>query len=331
MKFAFERMHYNKTSLLVLSVFILFMWSCHSLDDDAKFQKHTHGYILHTQQDNYHALQYMYFKGSIVPLPISIDSTVQHLLCVENELFIPQKNLQKVQVFDLNEKKIKEEFTFGNDFYPTDIIQHPEKPQWFFVASENGKIAFYNRKKNKKDILSYTNALHHLVYANEKLYGASQNSTNPELIIVDVPSRALIKKEPITTGIKQLFSQILWVRGLSVDSLPVLYTFNVNDDLLQKGTYAYPLKQYAYSPYGQQFYGKEFIGFIECYQGKVYVNQVQVANSDSLQGFVPDFDESKLIAYSNSKIYHYENMRNVVHVDSSLANTVVLHGVVHRR
>lgn len=321
----------NKLTVFFLSVFGLFVSGCHSLDDDAKFQKHTQGYIVHTKQSGTHNLQYIPVNSSMSVLPVSIDSTLQHLLCAENELFIPQANLQKIQILDLNERKIKEEIAFDNDFYPVDIVQHPDKPEWFFIASQNGKIAFYNRKKNKKDILTYANSLHHLVYANEKLYGASQNTANNEMIIVDVPTRALIKKETLPTGIKQLHSQTLWVKGLSTDSLPVSYTLNVNDDILQKSTYSYPLQEYAYSPYTQQFYGKEFIGFVENYQGKVYVNQVQFANSDYLTGFIPDFDESRLITYSASRIYHYENMRNLVHTDSSLVNTTVLHGVVYRK
>jgi hypothetical protein len=309
----------------------MFVWGCHSLDDDSKFQRHTQGYVVHTQQGNNHALQYIPLKGSLSVLPVSIDSTLQHLLCVENELFIPQANLHTVQIFDMNERKVKETIAFDNDFYPVSIAQHPNKSEWLFIASENGKIAFHNRKKNKKEVFSFTNRLSHLVYANEKLYGASKINTQTELIIVDVPTRTLIKRETIPIGIKQLYSQTLWVRGLSTDSLPILYTFNVNDDILQKSTYSYPLEKYAYSNYTQQFYGKEFIGFVENYQGKVYINQVQLTNSDYLQGFVADFDESTLLAYSNSKIYHYENMRNLVHTDSSLVNTTILHGVVYRK
>ncbi len=316
---------------LLYIFFTFFLYSCHSLDDDAKFQKHTQGYILHIKQGNNHTLQYASFKGNLSVLPVFIDSTLRSMLCIENELFIPQPVRNAVDIFDMNERKVKETVIFSSDFYPTDIIQHPDKPEWFFIASENGKIAFYNRKKNKKDIFSYTNALHHLVYANEKLYGATTNNINSELIIVDVPTRALIKKEPIPTGIKQLYSQTLWVKGLSTDSLPVLYTFNVNDDILQKTAYSYPLQKYAHSPYGQQFYGKEFIGFVENYQGKIFINQVQLSNPDYLQGFIADFDESKLLTYSNSKIYHYENIRDLVYVDSNLVNTTVLHGVVYRK
>lgn len=314
-----------------LCLISLFLSACHSLDDDAKFQKRTQGYVVHTKQGSNYILQYMPFKGGLTPLSVSVDSTLENLLCIENELFVPQSQSHTVQVFDVPTKQIKQTLTFDNDFFPVSIIQHPDKPEWFFIASQNGKIAFHNRKKNKTEVFSYTEHLHHIVYANNKLYGATKNNANSELIIVDVPTRALIKKETVPTGIKQLYSQILWVRGLSTDSLPVLYTFNVNDDILQKSTYSYPLQKYDYSPYSQQFYGREFIGFVECYQGKVYVNQVQIPNSDYLQGFIADFDESRMIAYSSTKIYHYENMRDLVHVDSSLVNTTILRGVTHRK
>lgn len=321
----------SKTLWALLCTCSIFLFGCHSFDDDEKFQKHTQGYIIHTKQGNTYALQYVPFRGGLSALPILTDSIMQNILCVENELFIPQSQNHTVQIFDVSARKMKETVPFDSDFYPVSIIQHPDKPEWFFIASENGKIAFYNRKKNKKEVFSYTNHLHHLVYANEKLYGATKNSINSELIIVDVPTRALIKKEPVPTGIKQLYSQTLWVRGISTDSLPVLYTFNVNDDLLQKSNYSYPLQKYAYSPYTQQFYGKEFIGFIENYQGRVYINQVQLSNPDFLQGFVADFEESRMLAFSNSKIYHYENMRDLVHVDSSLVGITVMHGTTHRK
>lgn len=317
-----------KYTCLCLSV-LVFICGCHSLDDDAKFQKHTQGYVIHTKQGNIHTLQYVPVNGNRFNLPISVDSTLQKLLCVGNELFIPLPKQNTIQIFDLSTKQIKENLTFDKDFFPVDIIQHPDKSEWFFIASENGKIAFYNRKKNKKEVFSYTNYLDHIVYANGKLYGAAKYP-NAELIVVDVSSRALIKKENINTGIKQLYSQILWVKGTSTDSLPFLYSFNVNDDILEKSNYSYPLQMYAYSPYGQQFYGKEFTGFVEHYQGKVYINQVPLANPDTLQGFIADFDESRMITYHSSKIYHYQDMRNLSHIDSSLTNVSILHGVVHR-
>lgn len=314
-----------------LWIVLLFSFGCHSLDDDAKFQKHTQGYVLYTKQGNNYTLLYAPLKENAYSLPVSVDSSTQNLLCIDNELFIPQRNLRAVQVFDMSSMKMKQTIFFENDFYPVSIIQHPDKPEWFFIASENGKIAFYNRKKDKKEILTYTNYLNHLVYANNKLYGTSKNKLNNEFIVVDVPTRALIKKETISSGIQQIYSQTLWVKGFSSDSLPVLYTFNVNDDILQKSTYTYPLQQYAYSPYTQQFYGREFIGFVEYYQGKVYVNQVVLSNADYLQGFLADFDESRMIVYSNSKIYHYQDMRNLVHIDSSMVNTSILHGTVYRK
>ncbi|MCS7028833.1 MAG: hypothetical protein NZ519_08710 [Bacteroidia bacterium] len=309
--------------------------ACHSLDDDAQFQKHTKGFILHVQDTSTNAHKLLYLNSenmNISPFSITLDSTVAHIVCLDDELWIPCPNQKCIYIVDLSTRQIKETLNFGKDFFPIDLAQHPDKKEWFFIASENGKIAFYHRKRKKTEVHTYTSSLNHILFANNKLYAASAQSSDATFIVVDVPTRALIKKEPVNS-IKQIYRYVLWVRGFSTDSLPELYSFNVNDDILQKSTYTYPLRQAAYSPYGQKFYGKEFIGFVELYHNKLYVNQSLLPHSEPIQGFICDFDESKLIVYSKHKLYYYKDLNSKQTKDSLniYTNLNIIQGVVHRK
>ncbi|MCS7076785.1 MAG: hypothetical protein NZ455_08755 [Bacteroidia bacterium] len=308
------------------------------MDDDAKFQKRTRGYVIHTQDlRNKHFLFYISHEG-FTPRLLStrIDSTLQHLVCIDDELFIPLPSKKIVLVIDLVKGEVKENLFFGEDFYPVDIVQYPDKKDWYFIASTNSKIAFFNRKKNKAEVQTYSNFINridHIVYANNKIYAASRHRPYSIMLIVDVPTRALIKEEYLEGGVKELHSGILWVKSISMDSLPISYTCNVNDDILQKNVYSYPLRQFAHSPYTQRFYGREFIGFIELYNNKIYVNQIALPSNTLVKGFIPDFDESRLVAYSGNRLYYYRDLSSREVQDSLFLDPdlKVLHGVVHRR
>lgn len=307
---------------------LLGLSACHSLDDDTRYNPKSKGYVLLAKQSQNTALLYAH-AGGIQTFSSQLDGEATQVFVKGEQAFVPEPNQHQVSIFNLNSGELSDKISLKESFHPSCLLMTDDFKNLAIIGSTTGELAFYNTKKKTVDFVQYTDALSQLQYNNGKLYGTS--TTSDKIIIVDVRSHALLKSE---SKFKVQFSVIAGLDfvAFSQDSLTQQYKINVNDDLVRDATpYSYTLQQLAYSPYNQQFYGKEYIGSsLLLYGNNIYFNGIDLKRKD-IAGFIPDFDESKIAVFSATSLSQYENMTSLIRRDSLPNNTSILMGAVHRK